>query len=164
MIHTDISTAMTLREAKTLYDLAQGKRVLEVGALLGYSTCVLAQTASRVYSCDPHDGYPRHTPRPTLNQFKDNIRRYGFEERVYPLIGRAQEMLPKLEAIPDMTFIDTTGRYDDTMYCMEHCNSKVIAVHDMYRGGCEGATQAVLDFVKKHNRTLEVLDTLAVIR
>jgi protein-L-isoaspartate O-methyltransferase len=63
----NIPTAVTPREAAVMVTHASGRLVLEVGALLGYSTVTLATTALHVVSVDPHDGYPAHDPRPTLS-------------------------------------------------------------------------------------------------
>src|SRR5690606_30630361 len=42
---SDVQGWLSYREGKTLYDLARGKRVLEIGSYCGRSTICLAQSA-----------------------------------------------------------------------------------------------------------------------
>ncbi len=156
-----IKSALSPQETAMLQKLAKGKLVVEVGSLLGYSTIQMARVARRVLAVDPHNGYPYYQPTPTLQEFLRNIERWNVAGLVTPIVDKAQNVLPSLVAA-GLTFIDTTGFYKDTMYCLEHAKSPVIACHDFDRGGCQ-VTQAVLDFVRKTHRSLHVVDTLAVI-
>lgn len=159
----DIPTALTETEAFRLQELAKGKVCLEIGALLGYSTITLADVAKVVYSIDPHCGYPKTDPRPTLVPFLANLIRYGVFHKVKPLVGTAQEILPILFDIEwvmplgiEFAFIDVTGEYEDTWYCLNNVNKLLsengwMAVHDMGRVegyDCSGATEAAQDFLK----------------
>lgn len=155
-----IKTAVSLREAKVLRMLAAGKRVLEVGSLLGYSTIQMARTAERVDAIDPHDGYPYYNPVPTLPCFLRNIARWGVDHKVHVRVGYAQAWLPVLHG--DFTFIDCTGFYEDTKFCIE-AGKGTIAVHDFGRRGCEGVGKAVMEFYHNNPHTLEVVDTLAIL-
>ena len=78
----DIPTALSAVEADALRSLSTGKNVLEVGALLGFSTVVMGQVANTVVSVDPHDGYPAANPRPTLEPFIANLSRFDVLETV----------------------------------------------------------------------------------
>lgn len=51
------STSLTKDEAQCLQRLAKDKRVLEIGAAYGYSTCLMANVAKSVVTIDPHSGY-----------------------------------------------------------------------------------------------------------
>ena len=52
----DIATSMSEMELDKLADLAQGKRVLEIGARVGASTVAMARVAESVHSVDWHQG------------------------------------------------------------------------------------------------------------
>jgi hypothetical protein len=156
-----IKTAVSAREARILRALAAGQRVIEVGSLLGYSTIQLARTARHVDAIDPHNGYPYFNPVPTLPCFLANLQRWSVDARVTPRVGLAQDWLPKLKG--GFTFVDCTGFYEDTRYCLEHAGSPVIGVHDFGRRGCDGVAKAVLEFVRNNNKQLSVVDTLAII-
>lgn len=157
-----IKTAVSAREVQALRALAAGKRVIEVGSLLGYSTIQLARCAVHVDAIDPHNGYPYFNPAPTLPIFLANLARWGVIGKVTPRIGLAQDWLPKLKA--GLTFIDCTGFYDDTRYCLNQSTSRIIAVHDFGRRGCDGVAKAVLEYVRKQGKELSVVDTLAIIK
>ena len=157
-----IKSAVSWRETQVLRALAQGKRVIEVGSLLGYSTIQLARCAVHVDAIDPHNGYPYFNPAPTLPCFLANLARHNVIGKVTPRIGLAQDWLPKLKG--DFTFVDCTGFYDDTRYCLNRTSSRVIAVHDFGRRGCDGVAKAVLEFVREQGKELSVVDTLAIIK
>lgn len=160
----DIKTALTGREVRVLRHLAAGKRALEIGSLLGFSTVHLAQVADHVVAVDPHAGYPYYNPVPTLPIFQHNMERFGVAKRVTTCVGTAQEIMPTLQVKRDFCFIDCTGFYTDTKFCLENSGAAVIACHDFGRAGCSGVNQAVLEFVKRTGRDLTVVDTLAVIQ
>ena len=157
-----IVTAMTPREADMLQQVARGHKVTEIGSLLGYSTIKLAQVAAHVIAIDPHRDYPSYNPAPTLKEFLSNLDRLYVTNKVTPVVDIAQNAFPLLHPTY-MTFIDATGAYTDTSFCLNHCFSQLIAVHDYGRRGCEGATKAVDEFIKHRNLTCQVIDTLAVI-
>lgn len=156
-----IKTAVSAREARVLRALATGQRVIEVGSLLGYSTITLASRARHVDAIDPHSGYPYYNPVPTLPCFLANLQRWGVDAKVTARVGLAQDWLDKLTA--DLAFIDCTGFYEDTKFCLNHAQAPVIAVHDFGRRGCDGVARAVLQFVREQQRELSVIDTLAII-
>jgi hypothetical protein len=157
-----IKSAVSMREVEVLQGLSTGKTVVEVGSLLGYSTIQIARVAKRVLAIDPHDGYPYYNPTPTLPEFLRNIERWGVKGVVTPIVDKAQHVLPNI-AGADVTFIDTTGFYRDTMFCLEHANTPVIACHDFGRNGCSDVQAAVIEFAKRRHLTIEVIDTLAIL-
>jgi predicted O-methyltransferase YrrM len=146
-----IPTAMTDVEA-ALASLAAGGVVLEVGALLGYSTVVLASRAEFVLSIDPHDGYPDGDPRPTLAPFLENLARYGVRDKVAVIVEPAEKALPFLASeYFDLVFVDVTGRYEDTIAVMEGTmpllrTGGVLAVHDCGHPEWPGVNRAVKEF------------------
>lgn len=155
-----IKTAVSPREVEVLRAVAANRRVIEVGSLLGFSTVHLAKVARSVESIDPHSGYPYFNPVPTLPVWRYNIFRHGVADRVCAHVGTAQEFLPGMNG--ELTFIDCTGFYDDTKFCLEHAPG-IIACHDFGRRGCAGVERAVLEFVRKTGRELHVTDTLVLI-
>jgi hypothetical protein len=157
----DIPTAVTARETAALQSLAAGRRVVEAGSLLGYSTVALAQVADQVVSIDPHDGYPYWQPRPTFDVFNENIRRHGVSGRVAPIVGLGEQYLGSHPA--DVAFIDLTGFYGDTLRCLEAARTPIVCCHDYARGGCSGATEAVDFFARRGGYAVRTVDTLAVI-
>lgn len=119
IIVPDIPTALTFREAEELARLAEYKRVLEIGSLLGFSTIVLAQVASVVHSVDPHDGYPENDPRPTYTAFEANLRKYGVRNKVVVHADLAERVLPPFKGCYfDFAFVDAMGTYGVTRQCI----------------------------------------------
>lgn len=157
-----IKSAVSSNEIAALQQISAGKSVIEIGSLLGYSTIQIARVAKHVVSVDPHDGYPYYNPTPTLPEFLHNLDRWGVLGVVTPIIDKAQNAPPHLTG-SDVTFIDCTGLYKDTRFCLEQIKSSIIACHDFGRVGCDGVDRAVLEYVKKFNKQLQVVDTLAII-
>ena len=160
MSRIDIPTALTLRETRMLRRLAKGKSVLEIGCLTGYSTINMAQVAKHVTTIDPHEGYPRAHPSSTYRIFRHNLERFNIQN-VTLIKDTAQNVLPLPNKIFDLVFIDTTGQYKLTKFCLENVKAKIITCHDFSRRSCEGVNKSVLEFSK--NKTLRVVNTLAII-
>ncbi len=160
----DIATAMTRAEAEELARLADGKVVLEFGALLGFSTVVLAQTADMVYSVDPHFGYPLAAPRPTLTPFLANLERYGVTQKVVPILSKAENILPIIDSKSiDLVFIDITRCAELLLYeSAQNIKPKVIAVHDYGIPEWTGATEAVDKFSAETGKRFRLVGTLAI--
>lgn len=166
----DIPTALTEAEADALAALAFGGRVLEVGALLGHSTVILADAADHVVSVDPHVGYPADDPRPTLNRFLRNLEKYNVREKVTVMIGRDDQVLPYLEQEQfDLIFIDCTGEHDVTAGAM--CRAErlltphgYLAVHDCGHPHWQGVRQAVEEFAIERKLGFTLTDRLAVFK
>lgn len=160
----DIPSAVTGKEAYELATLAEGKTVLEIGSLLGFSTIVMAQTAAVVHSVDPHEGYPEHNPRPTLGAFRRNLRQYGVADKVVAHVGLADQVLPCLRARWfDFAFVDlslTDGTTARAVWWAQHLlrYSGVLAVHDYGHETWPGATQVI----RSLERPFRLVDTLAI--
>jgi hypothetical protein len=159
----DIKTALTQRETDVLISLSKDKNVLEIGSLLGYSTIAMAQVGKMVVSIDPHIGYPFYNPSPTLPIFLHNLIRFGVSRRVIPIINFAQNVLKDIKDSFDFVFIDATGFYEDTKFCLENSSAPTLAVHDFRRQNCDGVDRAVLEYIKIHKKQLTTVDTLAII-
>lgn len=163
-----IPSAVTAAEVAELQGLAGGKRVLELGSLLGYSTIRLAEVAEHVVSVDPHQGYPAHAPRPTLIPFFRNIIRADVRDRVTVMVGTDTEILPLLATAQfDLAFIDLTGLYDDTLRAIRLTipllrHYAALAVHDCGHPDWPGALDAVEDFARDARTTYRLVDRLAI--
>lgn len=167
-VHTAIPSALTYRESLALAALAAGKRVLEVGALLGYSTVLMARTARVVHSVDPHEGYPHNDPKPTLAPFMENIA--PVRNKVVVHVGYDSAVLPVFEHLTfGLAFLDLTGLYDDTYAAMYRAwplltqPGGVLAVHDCGHADWPGVEQAIINFTYEQGVTYYTIDRLAVI-
>lgn len=157
-----IKSCLSSYETEILRDEVRGLSVIEIGALLGYSTINIAQVARNVTSIDPHAGYPYYRPCSTLREYLHNLESHGVSRKVKTIVARAQNVLGKLPSA-EATFIDCTGLYEDTKFCLDNASGKIIC-HDFGRSDCPGVEKAVLEFVKKTKRDLQVVDTLAIVR
>jgi predicted O-methyltransferase YrrM len=164
----DIPSAVTPAEAATLDALAAGQIVLEVGALLGHSTVVLARSAKHVISIDPHEGYPAHDPRPTLGPFLSNLERWAVRDKVTVMLGTDADVLPYLQVRSfGLAFIDCTGEYQVTLDALRRCvpllrHHAAMAVHDCGHPDWPGALEAAETFALEQGRTFELVDRMAV--
>lgn len=128
----------TRAEAEALWDLAKGRRVLEIGTYLGFSAILMALAgALYVDTIDPHQGGPGLPVQDTLQPAWHNIRHYGVEGTVRLHVGESAAVLPFLrEGDWDMAFID--GLHEeavpDTVAVLQLlAPGGVIALHDAGR-------------------------------
>jgi predicted O-methyltransferase YrrM len=169
----DIPTALTEPEGVALQQLAQGKTVLEFGALLGFSTVLLAQVASHVISFDPHTGYPTDNPRDTWAEFNQNLLRHGVAAKVSAYRHDHKYLSTAMQDEGndpiDLAFIDCDGEYLTTIQVIEAAAQwlspdGLIAVHDYDLPEWPGAGEAVRDYCTQTGSRFGVIDTLAIIR
>lgn len=93
------------REGRRLAELAEGKRVLEIGAFAGRSTICMAQVAASVDVIDPLDGRATPTPCDHSDELVANLKRYKIGAKIH--CGTTEEMAPTLdEQSFDLVFID----------------------------------------------------------
>lgn len=117
----NIVTAMADVELAALRELARGKKVLEIGSRLGASTIGMAQTAHKVYAVDWHQGDRWHDAAggaglDTLAVFWGFVRQYKMRDKIHPLVGRSEEILPVLAPAQfDMVFIDGDHSYQGVL-------------------------------------------------
>lgn len=185
----DVEGWLLHSEGRALFDLARGKRVLEIGSYCGKSTICLAQSAEQVVSVDPHDG--RGTPRrqATFDKLVENLRRYGVAEKVTALVGTLDGdaagwelsnngFLQTLKPDFDLVFIDGAHDYEsvrnDIRQALALLTLKpdgLLAFHD-YRDRPgrhdgrwdEGVTRAVDELVSDGGEILSTHATLAVVK
>jgi hypothetical protein len=154
----DIPTALTLAETEKLQEICRDKYVMEIGALLGYSTVAIGQVAKGITSIDPHEGYPEHDPKPTFETWLANVKRYGVLNKITPVRNTWQNAFSLYDRkwkcpLPyDVVFMDLTGRYEDTKECLMHFHPewgwrlKTICVHDCGHPDWPGVMEAVKEF------------------
>lgn len=109
----DVAGWLTEEEGTALAILAQGRRVLEIGAYEGRSTICLARSATMMDTIDTGDGAGTPSPHPILGQLERNLGLYGVAEKVRVCIGRSAAVIPVLAGAGnryDLIFID--GRHD----------------------------------------------------
>jgi len=92
-------------EIQLLYKTAHGVKknkgvILEIGSWQGKSTVCLATVVLDakndvlVYAVDPHEGSIEHQASSinhSLLKFKQNITRFGFDEKVHPIVKRSKD-------------------------------------------------------------------------
>jgi hypothetical protein len=131
----NIPTALTPAETRFLVRLAAGKRVLEAGALLGFSTITMAKAGASVVSIDRHCGYGPTTLRPFLN----NLALHGCQG-VEVVVGDVREVeLPGV----DLAVLDLTGQRALTEAALIKVAAPWILLHDAGRQNCEGVGEAI---------------------
>lgn len=134
-----IRTSLSPGEMRALMRLAEGKRVVEAGALLGASAWVLSHTAASVVSIDRHEGYGPST----LSTYHSNLWRFAAGRNIRPVVAEVLDALPTVAA--DFAFIDLTGEYALTRRALEVSSAGVVAVHDCCRVHCAGVERAIQD-------------------
>lgn len=91
----------------TMIDLKKPRRILEVGAAVGYSALIMAQWM-------PQDCHITtiELDEERIRKAKKNFNRAGMADRITLLEGDAAEILPKLTDIVDFVFMDAAkGQY-----------------------------------------------------
>jgi predicted O-methyltransferase YrrM len=174
----DIPSAVTEAECRRLAELAEGRRVLEIGSYLGRSTIALASTAEVVHTIDFHP--PDHAVRDvesTLPLFLDNLDRYELRQKVVVHFGFTQETLPALrDQWFDFAFLDAQHQREpvreDLELTLPHLTvDAILAFHDYGLAGVEHegrwddfhVTEVVDEFAQSRGAEVQVLDTLGVV-
>lgn len=90
---------------KMLCGMVQARRVLEIGTYTGYAAIAMAMGMAAggvVHTIDINDELE--------DMVRDFVRRSGMEERVCFHIGDACEIIPRLDEVFDLVFIDADKR------------------------------------------------------
>jgi predicted O-methyltransferase YrrM len=155
-------TSITERETKVLAELAaDAGEAVDVGSAYGYSAVVMASAGAQVTTIDPHTG---ENPG-TLEVMRANLIAYDVEDRVTPLIGTSQQILPELEpASFGLVFIDGDHREPavthDVQWALKLLKpGGVLVCHDLDEATCPGV-RAALDKLFGHPQP--TVDTLFV--
>jgi SAM-dependent methyltransferase len=126
----------TPNDRRAIQLLSTDKVVLEIGCLYGRSTLCIAEVAERVISVDTfkaHDnGVIQMEEFTNLEGFKENIKGY---DNIDWVVGRSEEVIPDIDMIFDVVFIDGLHYYDQVLVDVEVCWSKLkmggaMAFHD----------------------------------
>lgn len=150
-----VRSSISGAEAHALQQLARGRRVVEAGALLGYSALLLSDVAAHVTSIDRHAGYGPSTWAP----YRSNLARFA-RQPVRTIIGDALVWLPHVEA--DVAFLDLTGGEGLTTRALAalHPSVRVVGVHDLTRQSCPGVARAI---ARSAWRLVEAVGTLGIL-
>lgn len=101
------------RMLKMLVSMIRPHRVLELGTFTGYSALCLAEglasDADTVWTIEANDELE--------DLIRENLGESVYGQRVRPLIGRAEEVIPTLDGEPfDLVFIDADKRHYTDYY------------------------------------------------
>ena len=138
--------------------LCKAKRILEIGALGGYSTIWLARALDETGKLVTIEREPEHA-----KVAKDNIARAGLSDKVEVLVGDALKILPQLEnnkITYDLIFIDAekTQYVSYFNYALKISRSgTVILADNVIRGGQileENSSDEMVIGAKKYNEML----------
>lgn len=164
-----VLTSVTAAETRELMALAAGRDILEIGAAYGYSACVMALAGARaVTSVDHHgDAADPHGACPgSLQAMKRNLFACGAAGTVEMIRGRSQDVLPGLDRVYDLVFIDADHRYESVLADMTAALALtapggVIACHDWAEDCCCPEVRKALDAAVPEGPGY-VVDTMAV--
>lgn len=158
MLASAIPTSISRDELNLLQAVCMGRRVYEAGALLGASTCHIAQVAKHLTSVDPHEGYPRHNPRPTWESYCRNIAPYTNIEAHRDVFQNV------LRANLDVAWADLTGRRDVMLnFIQQFQTTPILAIHDYGRSACGDASDVVDWFIRRTGCKAFCVGTLIVL-
>lgn len=165
----DVAGWLRYAEGKALFDLARGKRVLEVGSYFGLSTICIAQSAKSVVAVDTHDGRATAIPQNTYETFRGNIERHGVKN-VGAFVGTLAGYAENAPAGAfDLIFIDGDHSYEGVAADIGAAlpllaPGGLIAFHD-YRSEIDpGVTRAVDELIGAGGELLATHESLAVVR
>lgn len=143
-----VPTSLTIPEARRLAELAEGKKVLEVGSSCGFSTIVMALVADHVDAVDPHPEIPELTSG-TLASLMVAAEEHGVTDKIAVIQGMSYTALPDLEAHSyDLIFVDAD--HDGAAVTADAALVRrlvkpggYLAFHDYGEDCCPGVAQAV---------------------
>ncbi|WP_438830186.1 O-methyltransferase [Ancylomarina longa] len=151
---------------KMICQMLQAKRVLEIGTYTGYAAISMAmgtEESCKIHTIDCND---------ELEQFtRKFIKRAGFEKKIHFHIGKALEIIPKIEETFDLIFIDADKRqyidYFEAVYPKLRQGGFIVADDVLWDGKVlkdidsnDKQTQGILafnDFIQKEERVENVL-------
>lgn len=138
-----IPTAMRTAELDAVKRLAIDKTVLEIGSRYGASTFMMGHGAKLVYALDWHRGDVWHGEPDgsgdTLEVFWRYALKYKMRDKIVPLVGRSDQILPTLaDSAFDMVLVDGDHSYAGARYDMQQAlrlvkPGGIIVCHDFNR-------------------------------
>lgn len=92
----------------------KAKRLFEVGAAVGYSSCIFANTMGE-------DSFIKTIERDEIRfiEAKNNIKRFGYDKNIELLMEDAGEVLAKEEGVYDVVFLD--GNKGHYIHMLDDC-------------------------------------------
>ena len=97
----------TVNLLRTLIKMNRPKNILEVGAAVGFSSCLMAEAAGEASKITTIENY-----EPRIPIAKANIKRAGKEKQITLIEGDAIDVLPTLQGPYDFIFMDAAkGQY-----------------------------------------------------
>ncbi len=164
----DAAGWLTTTEGQELARLGEGKAILEIGSYCGRSTICLAQRAISVAAIDTFDGRGTAVPGQTFETFQRNLRRYGVHDKVSPLVGPSEAILPNLPPVFDLAFIDGSHDRDSVkrdaelaLRCLRERGRLVF--HDYQTPENPGVTAAVDEMLAAGARLIGRCESLAIV-
>jgi len=165
----DVEGWLSFVEGEALFNIARGKRVLEVGSFKGLSTICLAQSASEVVAVDPHDGRGTLTKRcETFETFRDNLIKYQVKDKVHIVRGTVDDLC-EMDGPFDVAFVDGDHKEEHVLHDYEVARGLlkpdgVIAFHDYDNGRDHGVKKVVDKLIADGGVLLSIHGTLAVVK
>lgn len=105
--HVPIIRKETQEFLRVLLEIKRPKRILEVGAAIGFSSVFMGQVTDDAARITTIENYP-----PRIARAKSNIAMAGMEDKIQLLEGDAAEILPTLSGPYDLVFMDAAkGQY-----------------------------------------------------
>jgi precorrin-6B methylase 2 len=143
--------------------------IIEIGALYGGTTAVLAKAApkAKVISIDEFSWTPEGYPKATKELLESHLKEVGVKN-VSVLEGKSEEIGKTWDRPIDLCFID--GGHSYKYVFADLCNfaphSEVVACHDYGNPFWESIKQAIEDFVQLSPEWVlaEVAGTVVVLR
>ena len=156
-----IRSAMSPYETARLEFWARGRSVVEMGALLGYSTVVMARVARGVVSIDRHTGYD-NKPNDTERIMRCNLERYSVAKKVTVVVGDYREVA---KWPSDLAFVDLDGTAATTWAAAWLSQARLVAIHDFARQNCQGVARCVswMNWTRTY-RVIDRAESLVVLR
>jgi predicted O-methyltransferase YrrM len=172
---------MTRRELSKLFDLAAGKRVVELGAYVGMSTYVLASVAEAVTTVDlwpetwGHLGPEQEAIYESLRRdvpsawgaFERNVLGSPVAERVKVVRAATETAAPRIRnGSADLLLVDADHRYeavaaDLAAYLRKVKPDGLVLLHDYAQSSWPGVAQAAAEAPLE---LVETVDALGVFR
>ncbi|MDO4482649.1 MAG: O-methyltransferase [Bacillota bacterium] len=116
----------------TLCAIKKPKRILEIGTAIGYSAICYAEAApeAEITTIEVRER--------SVYKARKNIERAGYSDRINVIFGKAEEVLPEMEGIFDIIFIDAAkGQYHRFFDLCEKNMAKdtlIISDNVLYKG------------------------------
>ena len=97
----------TINLLQTLIKMNSPERILEVGAAVGFSACLMAEMSNADTTITTIENY-----EPRIPIARANFKRAGYDSRITLLEGDATDILPTLQGQYDFIFMDAAkGQY-----------------------------------------------------